>query len=393
MSDYSRHKNFYSIVGPATKSWLQSKFNYHCTKYKHQEDWPYIVLSNHNTDYDPLLLRQTFQDHMYFVAADNILRMGLASKAIVRYCKPIFRVKGKQEIRTTSEILKTVRAGHNVCIFAEGNRSFNGVTGYIYPATGKVVKKAGGGLITYRMSGGYLTSPRWSKVIRRGRMDGEIVGVYSPDELASLTAEEIHEIIVRDLHEDAYERQEANPIAYKGKDLAEGLESTLFTCPKCECIGSLSSQGDFVRCECGYCARYDEFGYLVTEDGGRSSIKDLDRWQLNLLEEKIKSMEDDSNTPLFSDENVVIKAIGTEHEIVREDVGTITAYTDRLTIMTEGIDYVFRFEQFAGMSIFSSNKIVFNYKDGDLNQFEIHGPESYSALKYLYLYKNTAVVV
>lgn len=43
-----------------------------------------------------------------------------------------------------------------VCIFPEGNRSFNGLTGDILPTIGRVAGRCGMKLVTYRIEGGYL---------------------------------------------------------------------------------------------------------------------------------------------------------------------------------------------------------------------------------------------
>ena len=422
MKKETRHKFAYSVSGALVRP-IVAKFNFHTTPYVHKEDWPYVVLANHNTDYDPLMIRETFSDQMYFVAAENILRMGILSKILVRYFDPIFRIKGKREIRTTQEMLRRLRAGYNVCLFPEGNRSFNGATGYIFPATAKVVKKSGAGLITYRLSGGYLSSPRWSRTLRKGKMTGEIVGIYSPEELAQMSADELHKIISRDLHEDAYERQEIDPVAYKGEKLAEGLESTLFTCPSCKSIGTLHTHDDIIECSCGYRARYDEYGYLVEDDSSRKTIRALDMWQFNLLQERFKEMcgdtdkgasngmcgdtdkgtggdtdkgtsgdtdkgtSGDSKTLLFCDENISLREIGADHSLVSEETGTLLGYCDRLVFENGGASYCFPFDTLSGISIFGNNKMVINYKDGELKHYEMHGPYTYSALKYLYLYE------
>lgn len=414
MKKETRHKFAYSVSGALVRP-VVAKFNFHTTPYVHKEDWPYVVLANHNTDYDPLMIRETFSDQMYFVAAENILRMGILSKILVRYFDPIFRIKGKREIRTTQEMLRRLRAGYNICLFPEGNRSFNGATGYIFPATAKVVKKSGAGLITYRLSGGYLSSPRWSRTLRKGKMTGEIVGIYSPEDLAQMSADELHQIISRDLYEDAYERQEIEPVAYKGEKLAEGLESTLFTCPSCKSIGTLHTHDDIIECSCGYKARYDEYGYLVEEDSSRKTVRALDRWQFDLLREKVNKMclskdgctcgdtvngtsrdadngksngtSGDTETLLFHDENISLREIGTDHSLVSEETGTLFGYCDRLVFENDGASYCFPFDILSGISIFGNNKMVINYKDGELKHYEMHGPYTYSALKYLYLYE------
>ena len=48
------------------------------------------------------------------------------------------------------------------------------------------MKISGAGLVTSRISGGYLTTPRWGKGIRRGKIFGEVVNVYSAQQIKEL---------------------------------------------------------------------------------------------------------------------------------------------------------------------------------------------------------------
>ena len=141
-----------------------------------------------------------------------------------------------------------------MALFAEGNRSFDGVTGPIAEATGKMAKAAGVPVVTFRFEGGFLTQPRFSTDVRKGRMYGRLVHVYSREELAAMSEEDVNKAIAADLHEDAYEAQKRERITYKGKKkkLAYGLESTLCRCIRCGEFGTLRSDRDTIRCDrCG----------------------------------------------------------------------------------------------------------------------------------------------
>ena len=109
------------------------------------------------------------------------------------------------------EILAKLRDGRNVALFPEGNRSFNGLSGDFPPATGKLVKKSGATLVTYRLHGGYLTTPRWSTSLRKGKLWGEIAGIYSPEKLKAMTEDEVNRAIRHDLFVDAYADQKKTP--------------------------------------------------------------------------------------------------------------------------------------------------------------------------------------
>jgi 1-acyl-sn-glycerol-3-phosphate acyltransferase len=95
---------------------------------------------------------------MYFVGSEHISRWGRIYK-LLQYCfAPIMRPKGALASTTVIEMLRKVRGGANVCLFAEGVRSWDGAPAPILPSTGKMVKSARCGLVTYRITGGYFVS-------------------------------------------------------------------------------------------------------------------------------------------------------------------------------------------------------------------------------------------
>ena len=282
-----KHRIYWKIVRPIGILFSKIKFGY---TYKVARNLPenYIVLSNHTTDFDPIFVASSFPRQMYFVASEHITRWKRFYPILKHLFDPIIRQKGTVAAATVIQALRKVKEGNNVCIFAEGVRSWDGLTAPILPSTGKVVKKAGCGLVTYKLTGGYFVSPNWSRTAnaRRGPIHGETVGVYTAEQIASMTVEEVNEIICRDLYEDAYATQMAAPKRYRGSNLAEGMENLLFVCPHCEAMDSFCTQGDTVTCQaCGQEMHYDEYGVL--SGGLYDSVRDLARWQQLQVDEDV----------------------------------------------------------------------------------------------------------
>ncbi len=278
-----KYRFFYRLLRPLVRVFLWLKFGYRTEVAKKLPE-NYLVLANHVTDWDPLFVAAGFRRQMFFVASEHISRWKNAYRFLKFVFAPILRKKGTVASSTVVEILRKLRGGENVCIFAEGARSWDGVTGPILPSTAKLVQSAKCGLVTYRIVGGYFVSSNWSeKNLRRGPIRGEVVGVYSAEEIAAMPLEELQALIERDLYEDAYARQLADPKRYRCKRPAEQLENLLFICPQCGAQDTISSHDDTVSCSaCGLQFTCDEYGMLHGIDC--TTVKELAAWQRGAVE-------------------------------------------------------------------------------------------------------------
>ncbi|MBQ8689219.1 MAG: 1-acyl-sn-glycerol-3-phosphate acyltransferase [Clostridia bacterium] len=366
-----RHRFFYAFFRPLVILFNRIKFGY---KYKKATDLPenYIVLSNHATDFDPILVASSFPKQMYFVGSEHITRWPVIYKFLKFGFEPIIRYKGTVATSTVMKILRKTRGGGNVCMFAEGVRTWDGVTSPILPSTAQLVKAARCGLVTYKLTGGYFTSPMWSEGggTRRGELRGEVVGVYIKEQLAAMSDDEVFEIINRDLYEDAYERQLANPKRYKGKRLAERLENLLFICPECNGHGTMSSSGDTVSCTCGHSFRYDEYGML---HGTKfTTVRDFARWQ------KEKVREDCAEDVIYTAESASLSIIKS---------GSAMHITDGAMSMSREVlrvgDESFELSKIPNMAMHGKHALVFSTSDG---YFEIIPSKNSTTLKFLLLF-------
>ncbi len=363
---YKRHKIFWNIVVRMVRVFTYLKFGY---RYKKAEGLPdkYIVLSNHTTDFDPLFVGASFDEQMYFVASEHVARWGYLSKLLIYWLSPIIRYKGTTATVTVMEMLRRIRDGANVAMFAEGARSWDGMTDQFLPSTGKVVKTAKCALVTYRIEGGYFVSPRWSSKLRKGRVYGAPVNIYTKEQLAKMTPAEINEAIARDLYEDAYARQLANPTPYKGKDLAEGMENLLFICPKCGAVDSFHSEGDKVSCTvCDLEFRYTEYGML--EGAPFETVYDFANWQ---KEETRKAVAEQK---VFSVPKGVLKTVVNHVEEV-VDEGPISMDTTGITVGNTKIPM----EQIQDLNMHGKRGIVFSTNE---TYYEMKPEEGMCAYKF-----------
>ena len=101
-------------------------------------------------------------------------------------------------------------------------------------------------------------------------------------------------------------------VPYKGKRLAEWLETALCICPRCGGIGTLKSQKDQFSCTCGLTVRYGQYGFFEGENVPFASVSQWDAWQ---SEQLAKLAQTAGDAPLFSDREMVLYAIDDRHGV------------------------------------------------------------------------------
>ena len=382
---YTFHRAVYAVLRALIRIWFAVSGQYRCETYTPRSKTS-LILTNHNTNWDFFYFGAPFRGHMYFVASEHIFRSGLVSRIIKFLVDPIARKKGASSIGTIREIQRRLKKGQNVCMMAEGNRSFSGRTGFISPATASLVKSCGAGLITFRIHGGYFVNPRWSRKTRKGPVWGEVAGQYTAEELRAMTSKEVYDILNRDLFVDAFEDQREKQYSYKTASPAETLETALFACPDCGSFASLKSIGDRIVCEnCGSEHILSDKGFFERADGTAPAFDDVyewSEWQKTALKEYILSAP--AGSLIRSDEGARLYSV---HPLSGKELaaeGTLSLYKDRLEIRgADGPIVSFPVTSINNMAVILVNTILFSHGDG---YYQLSLPDRASALHYLISY-------
>jgi len=376
IKEQKRHKRAWKVLVALLQGFLHRKFNLECEECT--VEGPCIVIPNHASNWDALLVAMSFKKkQIYFVASEHIMRWGFVSKLLEYFIAPIAKRKAAMGSDTVMTILRRIRAGSSVCLFAEGEATWNGLSNKVFPATGKLVRSSGASLVTYRLEGVYMADPRWGRKVRRGKVRGRIVNVYSPQQLKTMTPQQINEIINADIFENAWERQQQEQISYKGKNLAEGMERGLFLCPKCKKVGTLRTAGDRISCSCGLELSYLDTG-LFSPAEPFPSFYEWDSWQHEVLKsgDYVKGENE-----LFSDDPIRLVSIK-NHEESHLFTGKLRQLEDRLVMGS----IEFLLEDIRDMDIVNTHKMLFKTND---DYYQIQSDHGACLRKYLAFWKNS----
>ncbi len=210
---------------------------------------PYFVLAGHASWLDFLTVSLAlYPRRMNYLAAYNFFRYPL-----LKFFLQLMGVIPKYQFTADRmAILKTssvISRKGIVAILPHGCLSNEGRPGgFAAPGTAKLLKKFKVPVLSVKIDGAYLTRPRWTKRIYRGRMDVSVRQLFSAGELETLSTGEIHSRVINAIDFDDYLWQRKNMVTFRGSRLAEGAELVLYKCPGCSEEFRLRSKGNRLFC-------------------------------------------------------------------------------------------------------------------------------------------------
>ena len=163
-------------------------------------------------------------------------------------------------IRAMTSIIKQ---GGVVALSPEGNSSNFGNNQPIVPGTGKFLKHFGVPVYCCDIRGSYLTNNKISEEDRIGKVFVRQYLLFSKEDLANMSIEEIDDKINLTFKMDDYEFNKTARIKYKPKkngSMTTNLEDMCYRCPKCHEEFKMVTSKNKIECKaCGNGATMDEY--------------------------------------------------------------------------------------------------------------------------------------
>lgn len=265
-----------------------------------KKDDPCVIVANHESAIDFIALAGASKHKINFVISNSFYQ-SLKINSFLKSCGVVPKQQFQTSISDLKKMKKIVDNNQTLAIYPAGMMSEDGKSTIIPRSTGKFVKWMDKDVYIAKISGSYLTKPKWSKINRKGQMELEIYKLYSKNDLETLDANEIYETIYEKLYFDAYKEQETRMIKYKHGDNIEGLENVLYKCPRCHKEFTIKSNGEnSLLChECGYEVISDKYGFLMSNDKN-FDFKYPSKWSSFITEEVEKEIMSDDTYELKS---------------------------------------------------------------------------------------------
>lgn len=372
-----RHRVVRNIAYLILRPYVSIVYRIKIDKFKDQQKRPYLVLLNHQTPFDQFFVGMAFKGPIYYMATEDIFSNGWVSSLIRYLVAPIPIKKQTTDVRAILNCMKVAKEGGSIAIAPEGNRTYSGRTEYMSPSIVPLARKLGMPIALYRIEGGYGAEPRWSDVVRRGKMHGYISRVISPEEYAEMDDDQLFEAVKNEL----YVNEAVVDTEFKHKKLAEYLERAIYVCPECG-LSTFESNKDIFRCKkCGLTAQYLPTKELCGVDCNLPFrfVADWYDYQSDFVNslDLIKMCDE----PIYSERAELREVIPYEKKLLISKESSLRLYGDRVEVeFPDGVK-TFDFES-SNLTVLGRNKLNIYYKD---KIYQIKGDKRFNALKYVHL--------
>ena len=279
--------------------WLLSKILLIGKKYKIEKinmeglKPPYMVLSNHMYFIDFELAAMITFPHR----VNNVVNLdGYYRRPwLMELIGAIGTRKFTNDIHLVKSIYKVLRRGDVLCMYPEARYSPCGITSYLPDSLGALVKRSRVPIVAIVHHGNHLHSPFWNfRKKRRVPLHTTATKILTPEQIDTMTVDEINACLRRALTYDDYQYQKDNGILIKESYRAEGLHKILYQCPHCMTESKMASKGDEIYCEeCGKRWKLLENGSLSALGGDTEfeRVPDWFLWQREQVKSQIERGE------------------------------------------------------------------------------------------------------
>ena len=362
------------------------RYNIKIQRFKEQEKRPYLVLFNHQTAFDQFFVGMSFRGPVYYMASEDLFSNGFTSSLIRYLVAPIPIKKQTADVRAIMNCMKVAKEGGTIAIAPEGNRTYSGRTEYMNPSIAPLAKKLGMPIALYRIEGGYGVHPRWSDVVRKGKMRSYVSEVIYPEEYENLTYDELMERIKRGL----YVNEAVADDEFSHPRLAEYLERAIYYCPYCG-LSEFESRRDLIKCKkCLREVRYTPKKELVGV-GFDFPYKFVLDWY-SAQSEFTNSLDTNEyiEHPISEDFADFYEVIPYKRKKLISEGVKISLYGNRIFVKSKDEDLRFSFDEVSAVTVLGKNKLDI-YVGKQI--YQIKSTKRFNALKYVHIYNRYKNIV
>lgn len=293
---------------------------------------PVFILANHNSLFDGYYILGEYKTKpLSFLTTDP--ESGILG-SIARFVGNVTKKVDTPDMESIMNIMRKIKDGYSVCIFPEGDMSWDGETTDFNINLINFIKKMKVPIVLIKFNGCYMINPRWAKYRRRG-MINKFRHTLDVDYIKKTSAEQLYKDISGFLYCNDIKETNIMGCEYRGKKVAEGIGKLLWKCPKCGTYDSITGIGNDIICSnCNSKWELNANQIINPKEKNINDLKDWMEWQkkdlFNLVHNKdIEILIQKDNIDLY------INKVDKNNFYSK---GTLKLYRDKIILNTDKKD-------------------------------------------------------
>lgn len=255
---------------------------------------PCLILMNHSSFIDLKIASKILYPRPYNIVSTSD---GLVGKNwLMRNVGCIPTAKFVTDLGLVRDMIYTVKKLKcSILMYPEASYSFDGTATTLPDSLAGCVKSLKIPLVVIRTYGAFARDPLYNNLqLRKTKVSAEVEYVLSPEEIKSLSNDEINSIIKEKFTFDNFRWQQENKVKISEPFRADFLNRVLYKCPNCLTEGKTEGKGIHLTCHsCGKKWELTEYGYMKALSGETEfdHIPDWYKWERECVRNEILSGE------------------------------------------------------------------------------------------------------
>ena len=319
--------------------WLMPKYNFSRSKSSDPlPKPPFVIVANHGTFFDPWIIGYFSRYPLAIMCNDDAFRGSAVTRWYLNSIGAFPKKKGSSDFKAMKKTMSLLASDMPVCIFPEGQTSWDGETQLLYKGIEKIIRHSKVPLVMVRMTGNFLTKPWWADSIRKGRIEC-LFKVLTPDYIQSISDNGLFVAMKSFLAHNDIKVHNARGALFQGLRCAEGLERFVWMCMNCESEDALATKGDTIHCRsCGSSWSLNALCRLSALKNGIRSFSDLHdwaQWHKIKVRSRIASASATSSDVLTVSTGVVLQSNENTRDFSAQGKGALVLSKDNLTFTND----------------------------------------------------------
>jgi len=251
---------------------------------------PYMLLSNHMHFIDFELAAMGTWPH----PVSNVVSIdGYVVKwFLLEWIGAIATRKFTTDVHLVKSIRKVLQRGDILAMYPEARYTPCGTLAFLPDSLGKLIRMNKVPVVAVVHRGNHLYAPFWNfRNKRKVPMHTTMKLILTPEQIETMTADQINALLRQELYYDEYRYQKDNGIHITEDYRAEGLHKVLYQCPHCGTEFKMDSKGSELFCnQCGKHWNWREDGVLEAVEGETEfdHIPDWFAWEREQVQKQIE---------------------------------------------------------------------------------------------------------